>query len=104
MARLDHVALECADPDAVAAFLERVLGARIVHAEGHPVMAYLEQGAFALHERGGPGFHVGLRVSDEERAAIAERVEGDERDHEVAVGFFFEDPEGHTLEAITYRR
>jgi len=26
MARLDHVALECADPDAVAAFLERVLG------------------------------------------------------------------------------
>jgi len=25
MARLDHVALECADPDAVAAFLERVL-------------------------------------------------------------------------------
>lgn len=104
MARLDHVAFECADPDAVAAFLERVLGARIVRSEGHPVMAYLEQGAFALHEPGGPGLHVGVRVSEEERAAIPERVEGRERDHGVAVGFFFEDPEGHTLEAITYRR
>jgi catechol 2,3-dioxygenase-like lactoylglutathione lyase family enzyme len=103
MARLDHVALVCADPDAVAEFLERVVGARIVRREGHPVMAYLQEGAFALHERGGPGFHVGIRVSNDERAAIAERVEGRERDHEIAIGFFFEDPEGHTIEAITYR-
>ena len=104
MARLDHVALECADPDAVAEFLERVLGARIVRTEGHPVMAYLDQGAFALHERGaGAGFHVGIRVSNDERAAIAERVEGRERDHGLAIGLFFDDPEGHTLEAITYR-
>lgn len=103
MARLDHVALECADPNAVAAFLERVLGARIVRAEGHPVMAYLQQGALALHERGHAGFHVGIRVSEAERTAISGRVDGHERDHGIAIGLFFEDPEGHTLEAITYR-
>jgi catechol 2,3-dioxygenase-like lactoylglutathione lyase family enzyme len=102
MARLDHVALECADPDAVAEFLARVLGARIVRTESHPVMAYLDQGAFALHERGA-GYHVGIRVSDDERATIAEQVEGRERDHGLAIGLFFDDPEGHTLEAITYR-
>jgi len=26
-----------------------------------------------------------------------------ERDHEIAVGLFFEDPDGRRLEAITYR-
>jgi catechol 2,3-dioxygenase-like lactoylglutathione lyase family enzyme len=105
MARLDHVALECDDPDAVAQFLERTLGARIVRAAGHPVMAYLQAGAFALHERGGPGFHVGVRVSADERTALAERLGGAarERDHGIAVGLFFDDPEGHTIEAITYR-
>ena len=79
-----------------------LLGARIVRTEGHPVMAYLDQGAFALHEQGA-GFHVGIRVSDDERAVIAERVDGRERDHGLAIGLFFDDPEGHTLEAITYR-
>ena len=41
MARIDHVAFECDDPDTVAAFLERMFGARVVRAEGHPVMAYV---------------------------------------------------------------
>jgi catechol 2,3-dioxygenase-like lactoylglutathione lyase family enzyme len=41
MTGIDHVAVESNDPDALAAFYERVLGARIVRAEGHPVMAYL---------------------------------------------------------------
>jgi catechol 2,3-dioxygenase-like lactoylglutathione lyase family enzyme len=38
MARIDHVAFEAADPDGLAAFYERVFDARIVMAEGHPMM------------------------------------------------------------------
>jgi extradiol dioxygenase family protein len=41
VSRIDHVAVESSDPDATAAFYERVFGARIVKAESHPVMAYL---------------------------------------------------------------
>jgi catechol 2,3-dioxygenase-like lactoylglutathione lyase family enzyme len=36
MARIDHVAFEAADPDGLAAFYERVFGARTVKAQGHP--------------------------------------------------------------------
>ena len=108
MPRIDHSAAESPDPDAAAAFYERVLDARIVKQEGHPVMAYLGATGFAFHERGGPGPHTAVRVSDEERAAIkrrleAEGVEYQERDHEIAIGLFFRDPDGRLLEAITYR-
>jgi catechol 2,3-dioxygenase-like lactoylglutathione lyase family enzyme len=108
MARIDHVAFESEDPRAAAAFLERVLGARVVEVEGHPVMAYVGSTGFALHERDGPGFHVAVRVSEEERAEIRRRLDADgiawrERDHGVGVGLFFDDPEGRTIEAITYR-
>ena len=107
MPRLDHAAFESDDPDAVARFYERVLEARVVKAEGHPVMAYVGNSGFAFHERGGPGDHVAVRVSEQERQAIAERlradgVEHEERDHEIAVGLFFHDPEGRLVEAITY--
>jgi catechol 2,3-dioxygenase-like lactoylglutathione lyase family enzyme len=37
MARIDHVAFETDDPDRLAAFYERILDARIVKTEGHPV-------------------------------------------------------------------
>ena len=108
MPRIDHAAAESPDPDAAAAFYERVLGARIVKQEGHPVMAYLGATGFAFHERGGPGPHTAVRVSDEERAEIKRRldeegVEYRERDHEIALGLFFRDPDGRLLEAITYR-
>lgn len=108
MPRIDHVAVESSDPDALAAFYERVLGARIVRAEGHPVMAYLANTAFAIHKAGGPGPHTGVRVSDDERAAIKQRLDeegiaSEEHDHEIAVGLFFRDPDGRQLEAITYR-
>jgi catechol 2,3-dioxygenase-like lactoylglutathione lyase family enzyme len=108
MPRLDHVAVESPDPARAALFYERFLGARIVRKEGHPVMAYVGDGAIAIHETGGPGTHVAFRVSEVERselrgaldeAGIAHR----ERDHEIAVGLFFEDPDGRQLEAITYR-
>jgi catechol 2,3-dioxygenase-like lactoylglutathione lyase family enzyme len=108
MPRLDHVAVETDDPEATAAFYERLLGARIVKAEGHPVMAYLGNTAFAFHKRGGSGDHTGIRVSEEERSALKRRLEeegidSDERDHEIAVGLFFKDPDGRQLEAITYK-
>jgi catechol 2,3-dioxygenase-like lactoylglutathione lyase family enzyme len=110
MPRLDHVAVESPDPDACAAFYERFLGARIVRTEGHPVMAYVGGGAaIAIHEQGGgPGTHVAFRVSEAERTALKRALDdaglsNDERDHEVAVGLFFEDPDGRQLEAITYR-
>ena len=108
MARIDHVAFETDDPDALAAFYERVLEARIVKAEGHPVMAYLGNTGFALHEREGPGGHTAVRVSEEERAEIGERlqeegIETRERDHGIAIGLFFADPDGRLIEAITYR-
>jgi catechol 2,3-dioxygenase-like lactoylglutathione lyase family enzyme len=108
MARIDHVAFESDDPDAVARFYERVLGARVVKSEGHPVMAYVGPTGFALHETGGPGFHVAVRVSEEERAQLRRRLDEagiawEERDHGIAVGLFFRDPEGRQLEAITYR-
>jgi catechol 2,3-dioxygenase-like lactoylglutathione lyase family enzyme len=107
MARIDHVAFETDDPDALAAFYERVLDARVVKTEGHPVMAYLGNTGLALHGRGGPGGHTAVRVSDEERTEIRRRleeegVETSERDHGVGVGFFFEDPDGRLIEAITY--
>jgi catechol 2,3-dioxygenase-like lactoylglutathione lyase family enzyme len=108
MPRIDHVAVESSQVDACAAFYERFLGARIVRTEGHPVMAYLQTGAIAIHERNGPGTHVAFRVSDEERNALkqgldAAGIDSEERDHEIAVGLFFEDPDGRQLEAITYR-
>ena len=107
MARLDHAAFETDEPDATAAFYERIFGARIVKVDGHPVMAYVGNTGFAFHERGGPGDHIGVRVSEEERAALKRRldaagIEWRERGHGVGVGLFFEDPDGHQLEAITY--
>ena len=108
MPRLDHAAFETPDPDATAAFYERVFSARVVKAEGHPVMAYVGNTGFAFHEQGGPGDHVGVRVSEDERAELKERlneagVEWTERDHGIAKGLFFRDPDGRQLEAITYR-
>jgi catechol 2,3-dioxygenase-like lactoylglutathione lyase family enzyme len=105
---IDHVAYESPDPDAAAAFYERVLGARVVKAEGHPVMAYLRTGALALHSPGGPEHHVAFRVSESERTELASRleaegIESEERDHGIAVGLFFRDPDGRLVEAITYR-
>ncbi len=107
MARIDHVAFETDDPDDLAAFYERILGARIVKTESHPVMAYLGNTGLALHEPGGPGEHTAVRVSEEERAEIRSRLEAEgidsrERDHGIAVGLFFEDPDGRLIEAITY--
>ena len=107
MARIDHVAFATSDPDDLAAFYERILGARIVKAEGHPVMAYLGNTGLALHETGGPGEHTAVRVTEEERAEIRrqleqEGIEARERDHGIAVGLFFEDPDGRLIEAITY--
>jgi catechol 2,3-dioxygenase-like lactoylglutathione lyase family enzyme len=109
MPRIDHVAVETDDPDVTAAFYERVLGARIVKSEGHPVMAYLGNTGFAFHGLGGPGGHTGVRVSAEEQAALKHRLDEEgisweERDHEIAVGVFFEDPDGRQLEAIVYRQ
>lgn len=108
MARVDHVAVESPDQDRCASFYERFLGARIVRSEGHPVMAYVSQGAIAIHKPGGPGQHVAFRVSEDERrnlrdALSGEGIEHHERDHEIAVGLFFRDPDGRLLEAITYR-
>jgi hypothetical protein len=62
----------------------------------------------AIHEQGGPGTHIGFRVSEEERAALKRaldeaHIENEEKDHDSAVGLFFEDPDGRQLEAITYR-
>ena len=108
MARLDHVALETTDPDRAASFYERFLGARVVRTEGHPVMAYTDAGALALHKAGGSGDHVAFRVREEDRVELARRldaagIEHEERDHEIAVGLFFRDPDGRLVEAITYR-
>jgi len=108
MARLDHVAVESDDPDGIAEFYARVFGARVVKTEGHPVVAYLGNTGLALHETGHAAPHTGIRVSDEERATIKERldtegIESWEHDHGLAIGLFFEDPDGRLIEAITYR-
>jgi catechol 2,3-dioxygenase-like lactoylglutathione lyase family enzyme len=107
VARIDHVAVESDRPAETAAFYEHVFGARVVAVEEHPVMAYVGTTGFAFHSPGGPGPHTAVRVSAEERAAIKRRLEASglehwERDHGIAVGLFFRDPEGRVLEAITY--
>ena len=71
-------------------------------------MAYFRTAALAFHEPSGPDQHVGFRVSDEERAELARRldkegIEHEERDHGIAVGLFFRDPDSRLVEAITYR-
>ncbi|HET7854858.1 MAG TPA: VOC family protein [Gaiellaceae bacterium] len=108
MARIDHVAFETDDPDGVSGFYERILGAKVVKTEGHPVMAYMGNTGIALHERGHGGPHTAVRVTEDERGEIrrrlaAEGVESEEHDHGVGVGLFFPDPDGRTIEAITYR-
>jgi catechol 2,3-dioxygenase-like lactoylglutathione lyase family enzyme len=108
MPRIDHVAVETNEPDATAGFYEGVFGARIVKVEGHPVMAYLGDTGFAFHKPDGPGGHTAVRVTEQERAEIKQRladmgVESKERDHDIAVGLFFRDPDGRQLEAITYK-
>jgi catechol 2,3-dioxygenase-like lactoylglutathione lyase family enzyme len=105
---IDHVAMESPDPERAAAFYDRLLGGRVVKAEGHPVMAYFRTGALAFHEPSGPDDHVGIRVSESERTELARRleaegIEAEERDHGIAVGLFFRDPDGRLVEAITYR-
>jgi catechol 2,3-dioxygenase-like lactoylglutathione lyase family enzyme len=105
---IDHVALESPDPHRAAAFYERLLGARVVKTKGHPVMAYLRAGALAFHAPGSADQHVGFRVSEEERAELAQRLDAEgiayeERDHGIAVGLFFRDPDERLVEAITYR-
>ena len=107
MPRIDHAAFVTTDPEGVAAFYKRVFGARVVEAEGHPVMAYVGNTGFAFHEPGEARDHVGVRVDEEERARIKERldeagIEWHERDHGIATGLFFRDPDGRLLEAITY--
>src|SRR6266508_2299273 len=107
MPRIDHVAVETGDPEATAEFYEFVFGARIVKTEGHPVMAYVGNTGFAFHEQGGPGNHIGVRVSEEEREALKRRlddagIEWTERDHDIAKSVFYRDPDGRQLEAITY--
>jgi catechol 2,3-dioxygenase-like lactoylglutathione lyase family enzyme len=107
MPRLDHAAFETPDPDATAAFYGRIFGARIVKTEGHPVMAYVGSSGFAFHQTGGPGDHIGVRVTAEEREELKRRldeagIEWEERDHGIAKGVFFRDPDGRRLEAITY--
>jgi catechol 2,3-dioxygenase-like lactoylglutathione lyase family enzyme len=67
VSRIDHVAVESPDPEATAAFYERVFGAHIVKTEGHPVMAYLDATGIAVHEPGGPGPHTAVRVTVEEQ-------------------------------------
>jgi catechol 2,3-dioxygenase-like lactoylglutathione lyase family enzyme len=54
MPRIDHVAVETEDPDATAGFYERVFGARVVKAEGHPVMAYVGNTGFAFGQGDDP--------------------------------------------------
>jgi catechol 2,3-dioxygenase-like lactoylglutathione lyase family enzyme len=108
MPRIDHVAAETDDPNATAEFYERILGAHVVKTEGHPVMAYVGNTGFAFHEPGGPGGHTGVRMSAAEQAELKRRLDDagiswEERDHGIAVGVFFEDPDGRRLEAITYR-
>ena len=108
MPRIDHVAVETSDPDATAAFYERMFGARVVKTEGHPVMAYVGNTGFAFHEPDGPGGHTAVRVTEDERGDLKRRldeegVEHEERDHDIAVGLFFRDPDGRQLEAITYK-
>jgi catechol 2,3-dioxygenase-like lactoylglutathione lyase family enzyme len=107
MARIDHVSVTSGNPEGVAQFYERVFGARVVKTEGHPVVAYLGNAGFALHAEGHAPPHTGIRVSEEERAAIKERLEAEgiaswEHDHGIAIGLFFEDPDGRLIEAITY--
>jgi catechol 2,3-dioxygenase-like lactoylglutathione lyase family enzyme len=107
VSRIDHAAFESPDPDATARFYEQFLGARIVKAEGHPVMAYVGNTGFAFHEPGGPGPHVAVRLSEDERAELKRHLDGagidwEERDHGIAKGVFFRDPDGRQLEAITY--
>ena len=70
-------------------------------------MAYLGNTGLALHQRGGPGGHTAVRVTEEERAGIRRRLEEEgietrERNHGIAIGLFFEDPDGRLIEAITY--
>ena len=109
MPRLDHAAFEAPNPDATAAFYERIFRARIVKTAGHPVMAYVGDSGVAFHESGGPGDHVAVRMTGEEREELKRRldeagIEWEERDHEIAKGVFFRDPDGRQLEAITYER
>lgn len=71
-------------------------------------MAYVRPGALALHRPGGPGAHIGFRVSEQERLELARRlaaegIDAEERDHGIAVGLFFRDPDGRLVEAIAYR-
>jgi Glyoxalase/Bleomycin resistance protein/Dioxygenase superfamily len=80
MPRIDHVAVETDDPAATAGFYERFFGARIVKREGHPAEEQ-EELKRHLDEAG---------------------IEWEERDHEIAVGVFFRDPDGRQLEAIVY--
>jgi catechol 2,3-dioxygenase-like lactoylglutathione lyase family enzyme len=108
MPRIDHVAVETDDPDAIAEFYEHIFGARIDKQEGHPVRAVLGNTAFAFHEAGGPGEHTAVRVSSDEQEELKRRLDAagidwEERDHGGdAVGVFFNDPEGRRLEAIVY--
>ena len=75
---LDHVAFWVADRHPIADFLERHLGAHVIDAQDHFTLmgSHARRGKLTLFDAEGPRepgpfLHVGLRVSDLERARAA---------------------------------
>lgn len=118
--RLDHTIVHARDRNASASFLSTILGLPSPQAVGRFAAVTLGNGVtldFADAEDTFDRAHYAFAVSDDEFDAIFARVrEGSlawwadprhERPNETYVrgdsrGFYFEDPDGHSLEVLTH--
>lgn len=122
-ARIEHVNISVADPDASAARLSRLFGWTVrwsgralngyavhVGTEDDYVALYAPRGAVASDEkpyaRFGTMNHIGVVTSDIDAAEALVRAEGLEphshADYEPGRRFYFSDPDGIEYEVVAY--
>jgi catechol 2,3-dioxygenase-like lactoylglutathione lyase family enzyme len=120
-ARLDHTIVHARDRQASASFLAAVLGLAVPEAVGRFAAVRLDNAVtldFADAAEPFERMHYAFSVSEDEFDAILARVRerrstwwgdpGHERPNETYLrgnsrGFYFDDPDGHSLEVLTRR-
>ncbi len=122
LARLDHVALVCADVETSRSWYMSILGMEWVFPGkwgGNPCFLQKGDSYLALFQAGqhspAPAQPSGTRIDhfaflaerrdDYEQAKVQLRekdISFDEQDHEISRSLYMKDPDGHTVEITTY--
>ena len=122
LAKLDHVALVCADVETSRSWYMSVLGMEWVFPGqwgGNPCFLQKGESYLALFQAGRPSAAPvrsgGPRIDhfaflakhrddyEQAKAELRERgIPFDEQDHDISLSLYMKDPDGHTVEITTY--